>query len=122
MKRIILIIILLLIAIAPAMADSEGGWFGFRTSIKGGGLFWNPTLVSITIEDVAPSSPAAAQGLTKGDQILDVEGQPIAGQKGKDVQALVQSKKPGEKLAVRLRRTSGEIYDATLVAATKPVK
>jgi len=103
-----------------AWAEGERGWFGFTPTIEGEGMFWNPTLVSVTIEAVAPGSPSAAQGLAKGDLILEVDGKPIVGRKAKEIQAVVQSKAPGDKLVLRLKRPNGDIYVATLIAATRP--
>lgn len=112
--------VLLSFAACVAIADTERGWFGFASSVKAEGAFWNPTLVSITIEDVTPGSPAAAQGFAKGDQVLELEGQPIAGRKGTEVQAVMKSKAPGDKLVARLKRANGEVYLATLIAMKKP--
>ncbi|MBI3526139.1 MAG: PDZ domain-containing protein [Betaproteobacteria bacterium] len=119
MKQILLAL-LLFAAMSLANAGSERGWFGVGFNIEGEGVFWDPTLQSITIETVIPGSPSAAAGLAKGDEVLEIEGRPIAGRKGKEVRAVLQSKAPGDKLIVKLKRPNGDLYIATLVAARRP--
>ena len=114
--------ILIALACAAAFAAGERGWFGFATSIKGEGHFWNPTLVSITIEGVTPGSPAALQNVVKGDQVLEVEGKVVSGTKGSEIKAILESKAPGDKLVVRLKHSNGEESLATLVAQRRPEK
>jgi S1-C subfamily serine protease len=116
----LLLTMVLIVSTSLSLADGERGWFGFALSVKGSGMFWNPTLESITIEEVAAGSPTAAAGVVKGDQVIEVEGKPIAGRKAKDVQAQVQSKSPGDKLDVKFKRANGDEYLASLIAAKKP--
>jgi len=120
--RILLLAAAVALSSSLAIAATERGWFGFGLRIEAEGMFWNPTLVSLFIGDVASGSPAAIAGLTKGDQVVELEGQPIAGSKGKELQAKLESKAPGDKLLVVLKHANGEQYTATLIAAQKPAK
>ena len=69
---------------------------------------------------MTPGSLAAAQHVTKGDEVLEIQGQNIAGRKGADVKAILESKSPGDTLVVRFKCPSGETYVAMLVAAKRP--
>jgi C-terminal processing protease CtpA/Prc len=102
-----------------AAGGPDKGWFGFSVTVDGDGFFLNPVLRSVTITSVTPGSPAAARGLTAGDQVAEVEGVVVVGSKADDVQPLMQ-KAVGQPLHLRLRRPTGELYSATLIAAEKP--
>ena len=106
--------------LARLVSNSGGGWFGLTAGVKTEGAFWDPSPVSITTEAVTPGSLAAAQHVTKGDEVLEIQGQNIAGRKGADVKAILESKSPGDTLVVRFKRPSGETYVAMLVAAKRP--
>lgn len=105
---------------ALCWAVAERGWFGFGLNVESEGMFWNPTLVSLFVSDVAPGSPALAAGLVAGDQILEVEGTPVAGRKGKEFRAVLEGKGPGDTLRLLLKHANGTRTAATLVAARKP--
>jgi C-terminal processing protease CtpA/Prc len=101
------------------LASTGSGWFGLAISVDGSGVFWNPTVTSITFTEVVPDSPAAREQLSAGDLILEMEGLPVVGAKG----SLLRSKlkrEIGEPLHLKLQRKSGEAYFATLRAAKKP--
>ncbi len=101
-----------------AQAEGKPGSFGFAIEVDGEGFFLNPTLKSVTIKSVVSGRPAAEAGIKPGDQILEVDGKPIAGAKARDLEPHLK-KNAGDRLNLRLRRQSGEIYSATLVAASK---
>lgn len=104
--------------VALAQGESRPGGFGFAINVDGEGFFLNPTLKTITIISVAPGRPAAEAGIKPGDQIVAVEGKQVLGAKARDLEPLMK-KNVGETLALRLRKTSGELYSASLVAVPK---
>ena len=68
---------------------------------------------------MAPGSPAAAQHLAVGDVLVEIEGLPVAQADGDALKGRMH-KAVGETLHLRLKRASGELYPADLVAAAKP--
>jgi S1-C subfamily serine protease len=115
--RFVVLLAALLVALNSYGAP-EKGWFGFGADVSAPGFSFNPTLRSVTVSKVLPGSPAAKGGLAQGDQVIEVEGLPIAGHKAKEVQA-VMHKAVGETLHLKLKRSNGEIYAAALVAEAK---
>ena len=101
-----------------AQAEPVPGTFGFAIDVDGEGFFLNPTLKTVTIKSVVAGRPAATAGIKPGDQIVEVEGRPVLGAKARDLQPLMK-KNVGETLALRLRKTSGDFYVVSLVAAPK---
>jgi C-terminal processing protease CtpA/Prc len=108
----------LLISLSSAVWAGERGYFGFALSIDGDGKFWNPTLRSVKIDAVSPTSPAALAGLVSGDEILEVAGKPVPGAKGKELKSHVE-KDIGQSVQLKLRRANGEVTTVTLVAVAK---
>src|SRR6516225_9431752 len=91
----------------PAPSDSSRPYIGVavgQSADKDGG---------IVVREVAPDSPAAKAELKQGDVILKLNGESV-----KDAEAFVRSiaaKKPGEKVAVLIRRDGKEqTINATL--------
>jgi C-terminal processing protease CtpA/Prc len=105
------------VSIASAVA-AEKGYIGLSVSIDADGIF-HPTLKSAVVHDVAPGSPAAAAGLAKGDQLVEVEGRTVAGAKAEDLKPYL-SRNAGEALRLKVRKPSGEVVDVTIVAAVRP--
>lgn len=112
---------LLLFALICASAASAGekGWFGFELEIAGEGFFFNPTVRSVRVASIVPQSPAAAQSIAAGDEIIQVENTEVAGRKASDLKPLIQ-KQPGEAIHLKLKRRNGETYSVTLVAVKPP--
>ena len=108
----------LLLSLTSAVWAGERGYFGFGFKIDGEGVFWNPTLRSATIEKVAPISPAALAGLLTGDEVIEVAGKAVVGAKGKDIQGHIE-KDIGESVKMKVKHTSGEIAEITMVAKAK---
>ena len=109
----------ILLVSVSLLASSNSGWLGIFISVKGSGVFWNPTVESIAITEVVSNSPAALAHLSAGDMILEIEGTSVVGAKG----SLLRSKmkrEVGELLHLKLQRKNGEAYFATLKAAKKP--
>ena len=57
--------------------------------------------------NLAKNSPAYAAGLTQGDIILSVEGKEL--QKKEDLDQIMKTKKPGDKLQLKIKRLSKEM-------------
>lgn len=117
MKRLTLLLFALF-SVSVAVA-AEKGWFGFELEIAGEGFFLNPTVRSVKVASVVPQSPAAAQAIAAGDEIVQVENTDVPGRKASELKPLIQ-KHPGESLHLKLRRKSGETYSVTLVAVKEP--
>lgn len=112
------IITAFLITNAPVGAASrEQGWFGIRYAVETEGLL-SGTIKSVAISAVRPDS-AAAEHVTAGDVVIEVENQAVAGSRASTLRALL-CKSVGETLHLRLRSATGEIYTATLIAGRKP--
>ena len=108
-------------AVVSAAAEEERGFLGFSVEIDGEGFVLNPTLKSATIVSVAAPSPAASAGIAPKDRIVEVEGHPVVGAKGRDLQPLLK-KAPGQSLKLKLKRPTGEEYVVTLVAVSLPAQ
>jgi C-terminal processing protease CtpA/Prc len=120
-RRFIIVACLLTIARpAVALAD-ETGYLGLAIEVDGEGFFLNPTLKSVKVTAVTPSSPAALAGIATGDLIIEAESRVVAGAKARDLEPLLK-KRVGESLHLRMKRPGGETYDATVVASVRPVK
>lgn len=117
-NRFSLALLALFFSLSSAVWAGERGYFGFALSIDGDGKFWNPTLRSVKIDTVSPTSPAALAGLVSGDEIIEVAGKPVPGAKGKELKAHVE-KDIGQSLQLKLRRANGELATVTLVAVAK---
>src|SRR5262245_10676779 len=118
-SRLIRVLLILALSCRPLLAASGGGWLGISISTKGSGVFWNPTIESVTISKVAPNSPAETQHLSVGDMIIEVEGTPVVGAKGSDLRSKMK-RNVGEVIHLTLKRPNGETYSAVLTAAQKP--
>ena len=113
-----LAILVLLLGTFAAHAEGQAGVFGFGVSIDGEGFFLNPTLKTVTIKNLPPGLPAALAGIAAGDQLVEVEGRAVAGEKAKELEPLLK-KDAGQTLTLRLKRQSGEFYSVTMVAVPK---
>ena len=120
-RRVALPVALLLLSMATAplaRADEARGSFGFVLAIDGEGFFLDPTLKSVTITSVVPSSPAARAGIAPQDRVVEADGRRVEGTKARELEPLMK-KRVGESLRLRLRRPGGDEYDATLVAVSR---
>jgi C-terminal processing protease CtpA/Prc len=77
------------------------------------------SIESLAIDAVFPDSPAARAHLGRGDEILEIEGKPVAGMDPGTLQSAMQ-RSVGEALHLRLRHAGGETFAAVLVAAAIP--
>ena len=106
--------------LSPAVnAADENGWFGLAFSVETEGFAFNPTIQSVKIEKVAPSSPAAGAGLVAGDVVVAIQGIAISGAKADHLKAAMK-KSIGETLRFRVKRGSAEPFEVPLVAIARP--
>ena len=68
-----------------------------------------------TVETVEPGSPAERAGVTKGDEIVRIDGQSVV---GRDI-VFTQLLRPGTRLPLRVRR-DGDTRDVLLVIKQRP--
>ena len=59
------------------------------------------------IAEIFPSSPASTSGLKRGDRIIGVDGQDVAGQTVSDIAQLIRGQ-PGTQVRVQVRRLSSD--------------
>jgi C-terminal processing protease CtpA/Prc len=114
----------LALAIAAAFpsatnAADDKGWFGLAFNVETEGFSFNPTIQSVKIEKVAPSSPAAGAGLVAGDLVVALQGITIAGAKADDLQAAMK-KSVGETLRFKIKRGNAEPFEVPLIAVGRP--
>ncbi len=111
-------LLVLSVVVSCAAWAGERGYFGFGMNVDADGMFWNPILRSVTIKDVAPQSPAASAGMQAGDAVLEVAGKPVAGAKGKEMQAAIE-KDIGESVQIKVRHPNGDVAVLTMVATAR---
>ncbi|NBQ10196.1 MAG: PDZ domain-containing protein [Betaproteobacteria bacterium] len=114
MNRPLLIALLIIGLLGPARSEDSKGSFGFVAKVDAEGIF-DPTLKTVQIQSVKKGLPADLAGIVAGDNIVEVDGIKVAGAKA-SVMAARMKKRPGESLVLRLLRTNGETYTATLSA------
>ena len=80
-----------------------------ETSFAGIGVLMSRPLDSQPplIAEIFPSSPASASGLKRGDRIIGVNGQDVAGQTVSDIAQLIRGQ-PGTQVRVQVRRLSSQ--------------
>ena len=100
---------------------AEKAWYGFHINPETSGFVFNPIVQSIPIDRIAPNSPASAQSIRVGDEIIEADGKPLRGARALELLSLI-NKQPGDTLRLVLRRPNGEIYRAEMVAVKKPPK
>lgn len=105
---------------ATIVAAADKGFFGFALRTDFDGSFWKPVLSVASISVVAPNSSTARNGVAVGDILLELEGIPVPGAKGEQLDklkaALKKDPRVGDQLRMTLRRANGEVYSAVLVA------
>lgn len=114
------LLFLALSLLSVVAVGAQKGWFGFAISVDAEGLALNPTIRSVTVQSVLPSSPAALSGMAAGDVVLEVQGVTVAGAKADVLKAAMQ-KSVGETLHLKILRGGRETKEFSLVAVPKPV-
>jgi C-terminal processing protease CtpA/Prc len=122
MTRPILSLIIALSTLSLTQGTSamdDKGWFGMSVSVDAEGISLNPTIRSIKVVRVVPTSPAGSAGLIPGDSIVEVQGITVAGAKADVLKAAMQ-KGVGEALRLKVRRDTTAPRELTLIAISKP--
>jgi len=104
------------LTLQPAAAlDPDRGRLGFTVYVEVDGSYLKPILKSVWVQEIEPGSPAEAGGLKVEDQILQVQGKPLAGANAREVAAMIQVP-PGTRLRLIVRSTDGAQRHVTIVA------
>jgi C-terminal processing protease CtpA/Prc len=112
--RIAVVFMLLFVSAHPSRAADQK--LGFVTQVEGEGFFLNPLVTKILVTEVTKGSLADAAGMRPGDQIIQIEGQSVAGRRARELQPFMKLN-PGETRTLRLKRADGTEVDARI---TKP--
>ena len=113
-RRIAVSVMLLLVFASPSHAAEHK--LGFVTQLEGEGFFLNPLVKRILVTEVTKGSLADAAGMRAGDQIIQIEGQSVAGRRARELQPFMKLN-PGETRTLRLKHADGTEVDARI---TKP--
>lgn len=119
MKKRALILVLLVGAFAASASAAERAWYGFHIKPETAGFPLNPIVRSVTIDKIKPGSPAAAQKIAVGDEIVEADGKTVPGARALQLLPVV-NKRPGDSLHLRLRRATGEDYSVVVQGIRKP--
>ena len=119
MKKLLLAALLITAMAAGSEAAEEKGWFGFKLAVETSGFALNPTVKVAKVKSVTPESPAAAQQISVGDEIIEAEGLPVPGGRALKLRPIMK-KSPGETIHLRLKRANGETYSARVTAIKRP--
>ena len=112
--RIAVASLLLLVFVHPTQGAEAK--LGFAVQMEGEGVFLNPLVKKLLVTEVTKGSLAEAAGMKAGDQIIQIEGQSVAGRRARELQPLMKLN-PGEPRRLRLKHTDGTEVDARI---TKP--
>lgn len=118
MRRITFAFLVTLFATVSLVHASGDAWYGLAFKVAADGVF-NPTVHSIKIEKVFPTSPAAQAGLRVGDLVVGIDGITVAGAPAGDLKKAM-NKPVGGTLRLKIKRGSAEPREVTLTAARKP--
>jgi S1-C subfamily serine protease len=94
-------------------SSSAGGYGGY-----GYGGFGGSSGSGVTITGVVPGSAAGQAGLTAGDEITSVAGHTITS--SSDIQSVLESHHPGDKISISWIDQSGQSHTATVVLTAGP--
>ena len=100
---------LVLSAFLFLVGSNRPGYFGFAFA-------YHPREGVVTVENVRPQSPAAEAGLQTGDQIVAIDHQPIRFQDDVELLHYVAGFKPGQSVAMSVRRHNEDVVVNVLPA------
>ena len=112
--RIAVAFLLLLLFAHPSHAAEPR--LGFATQLEGEGFLLNPIVRKILVTEVTKGSIADAAGMRAGDQIIQIEGQSVAGRRAWELRPFMKLN-PGETRTLRLKHADGTEAE---VRITKP--
>jgi C-terminal processing protease CtpA/Prc len=108
-------LLLLFLALASTGHAAEQK-LGFAVDLKGEGFFLNPIVTAILVSEVTKGGLAEAAGMRVGDEIIQLEGQKVAGMRALGLRTYMKLE-PGETRRIRLKHKDGTEVD---VRITKP--
>jgi S1-C subfamily serine protease len=114
-----LLALALALTCALPAAAAERGWFGIGVNIDAEGDAASRVVHTVTIQNVAPESPAARAGLAAGDVILEADNLPLAGLKMSELREAM-AKAVGETLHLKVRRADTVRVVALTAVAPPP--
>ena len=103
-KRIAVAVVLLLLFVAPSQATA--GKLGFAIDLEGEGFFLNPLVKKLSVTEVSKGSVAEAAGMKTGDQILQIDGQNVAGKRALELRSFMKLD-PGATRTLRVKHSDG---------------
>ena len=92
------------------------GFLGVQLRLEG--VAGSTPATEAAVTGILAGSPAARAGMTAGDVIVSVNGQPVSSPSS--VQALLGTRHPGDKVSISWDDRAGHAHTATLVLATGP--
>jgi C-terminal processing protease CtpA/Prc len=109
-------LLLCVAAFASHAAHAVEAKVGIAITVEGEGFFLNPIVSRIRVKEVEKASLAEAAGIVAGDEIIQIEGRPVAGRRALDLKPYLEFK-PGETRSLRIKHENGDQFDARI---TKP--
>ena len=110
-KRIAVAVMLLLVFAPPSQAAERK--LGFAVDLEGEGFFLNPLVKKLLVTEVLKGSLAEGAGMKVGDQIIQIEGQNVAGRRALELRPYLKLN-PGETRTLRLKRADGTEVDVRI--------
>ncbi len=110
--------VLLAASLATASA-ADRAWYGFHIKPETTGFPLNPIVTSVVIDKVKENSPASAQHIRAGDEIIEADGNIVPGTRAIRLIFLL-NKEPGSVLHLQLKRADGERYAVVVRGIKKP--
>ena len=114
LARIAIFLMLVIVFACPSYAANPK--LGFAVSVEGEGFFLNPLVTKILVTELVKGSLAEAAGMMAGDQIIQIEGQSVAGRRAWELRPFMKLN-PGETRTLRLKHADGT---EVTVRITKP--
>lgn len=113
-------ILLFLACLCPATTKAvEKAWYGFHIKPALEGFALNPVVKSVVIDKVKANSPASAQNIRVGDEIIEAEGIKVPGTRALQFVPILR-KQPGDTLNLRLKTQQGRTYSVLVQAIQRP--
>src|SRR2546423_9533273 len=106
--RAVVLLVLLLFTPPSRAADQR---LGFAVDVEGEGFFLNPIVRKLLVSEVTKGSLADVAGMRTGDQIIQIEGQNVAGKRAIELRSFMKLN-PGETRTLRLKHADGTEVEA----------
>lgn len=103
---------MLLLVFVPPSHGAERK-LGFAVDLEGEGFFLNPLVKKLFVTEVLKGSLAEGAGVKVGDQIIQIEGQNVAGRRALELRPFLKLN-PGETRTLRLKHADGTEVDARI--------